>query len=553
MTTLSDLPAEIILHCTQYLRIYDIYCLLQTNKYLYSVTIGDNFYEKCKNFYKKNKTKLCFDLVSNNICFNKFIQLYHEDLNIWLLFKKICQLNNLEKAQIIYERFLKGKILKLKALCRSMCKLGHLQIAKWLHSLSPVCMDTHVLQHMVTCGHLEMFKWAILSTPLRRQMHETRISHYILDESKKINIEIFKWANENPHIFEIDTNLFTYACVQGSVELMLWLQELDPIKFNAPNVLNLTYRVWHPYAIRQLIESNQLQEIQTIKFNPEEFLFSCVNVGDIELIKWANTKYGIGLNQKVFDIAVQRGDIRLVQWVNDNYQINIDNVKAKNLLINAYIAGHLTMAEWIQRNYQINLLHHEKKELFLKVCQKACIDTAKFLFDIWVELRDQSFLRNLLDSLHKIEIIKWIFELCNIQTNTKYISNRVIFHCFHHACINNDVKFASLLLRHHHIIIQNNNHYDTFRMACKLKHLEMAKWLYQHFEIDIREDSDNIFRTAVKCVAYHILDWLCSICSCYSYYSNSVRSRHIDYSIKEDSEEERPHYLSDWIRSAMNN
>lgn len=519
---LSNFPPELILYCIKDLRIIDLYHLLQLNKYLYTVIIEDTFYKQCRNFYQKNKTELCFGLLADNTSFDRFIKLYHTDLNIWLLFKKICENGDLANAQKIYKSFLKDKQLRFANVFCSVCKGGYLHVAEWILQNFPVVINEYVIRSAIASNNLTMVCW-VLTKEIQAHTKDIHISHFMPSDIRKVNVEIIKWIDNNTSIICTDEQLFRNAHKVGYLELIEWFHKLKPDEYYFYNRIPVLHNFerYHPRILQQIIVSDQREESERTdqlqlrmylqSYSINKYLPDIGATGDIELVKWFTRQHASISYQNIFSTAVLHGHVDLAQWMKDNNLINMNKHSTHVLLSNVCCEGHLDMAKWFYHNYPVEWECSQKKKLFSTICTCERTSIIKWLLEIWVELGEPKFLCSIICSLRKIEIIKYLFEVCNVGTSKFYFPKKIIYHCFYRACVEEDIKFANYLYRNYKTEIeQNNNNFLIFEASCNEGHLETVKWLYQNLRatFGIKFQIKTVMDHARKYNKHNILEWL---------------------------------------------
>ena len=301
----------------------------------------------------------------------------------------------------------------------------------------------------------ELFAWNC-------RMGNIKIAKAILNISdKKLNIH---------HNHE---EAFRGACRQGHLNLAKWLYNLGGI--------NTTVK--KDYAFRSACVNGHLEIAKwlttlNIREVNEDLLMEITIEGKSEILKWlwaANKPIfsGSEIYFQIFWSGCLHGHLDIAKWIITICHIgNFIKLKGFN---NACSNGHLVIVEWLYKNLICNV--------------DDIMDAFKIAYDA-----DQ------------IEICKWFMKLRKI--NPGLLENH-----YKVACKNGNIEYVKLFMDYglnSNILIQSG-----FYHAAWYNKLNLMKWFYETFKIDIRMGQDYAIKVACTYKYTDIIIWLVAICPDY--------------------------------------
>ena len=185
-----------------------------------------------------------------------------------LIFHEYCKSGNLLQAKLFYESNPDIDISAMEYAFRVACANGHMDIAKWLLTVTPCinvrAKDDYAFRYACANGNIDVAKWLLtvkLDIDISAQDDcafryayaggHLELAKWLLIVKPDIDISAendyaFRWACENGHmdiakwLLEIkpDINIsayndfaFNWASKNGHMEVAKWLQPLNPDKY----------------------------------------------------------------------------------------------------------------------------------------------------------------------------------------------------------------------------------------------------------------------------------------------------------------------------------
>lgn len=142
------------------------------------------------------------------------------------LFLEFCKVGDLDKAAKLYK-----STCDIDWAFRLSCKNGHLEVAKWLHSVGADVHACNDYSFIWSCayGHLEVAQWLYsLGAPVNRYSSCACAFIWSCEDG---HIDVAQWLHSisttsNGHA--MNDKAFRKSCKYGHIEVSQWLLDIDP-------------------------------------------------------------------------------------------------------------------------------------------------------------------------------------------------------------------------------------------------------------------------------------------------------------------------------------
>jgi len=229
------------------------------------------------------------NLENNLAIFNKLlIEVTNNNLNIlninFEIFNKLLQAARFDSLSIIEWAYLKGliKIDNTNEILNKAAKCNSLKIIEWAYLKGLITIDNtnEILNEAAECNSLKIIEWA-----------------YSEDLIKKYNLNINKILNVAVLCNNLDIIKFVHS-----------KKDLD--KENLDSVLEIAAR----YNLLKIFEWDELSElVRKLEYNEKHILFRAASFGSLKIIKWANDKQLLNI-QEILYIAALNGRYNIIEW-----------------------------------------------------------------------------------------------------------------------------------------------------------------------------------------------------------------------------------------------
>ena len=340
--------------------------------------------------------------------------------------------------------------------------------------------NTNIFTWACIDGSFEIVKWLVSLGNIN-----TNYSHAFISVCEEGNIDIAKWLYENPDI-DIDIYIknissFYLACRNGHLKLAQWLYSVANI-----NISDNNYRL-----IRNAMEGNLLIYNHPIK----EW------ISGIQYIE--RTKH-MSYNA-IFKSLCCVNNTVTAKWLMDEGKL--DDISG----IFIYLCNNnysIKIIKWFQQisNIDINSIDNFSEDVFIQICQNGELDKAQYLHSLGgvdVNANDDAAFRIACQYGH-FELVRWLHSLGSVNINA------IDDIAFYFACS----KGHGLIARWLHSLGGVNIHFgydDVFGSACYHGHESIAQWLYSLGGVDIHANNDYAFKSASRNGHESIARWLCKI------------------------------------------
>ncbi len=327
--------------------------------------------------------KLC--IKSNHIEIAEFIlEKYPEikdTLNIWFQqnMYHLYSFVNIEIIQWIYSNFSLSLIIDRIGFIR-LCEMKRLKIVQWIYSLKPIKIKDdkylQLLHRACISGYIEMFEWLFKI----KRMKYIDLSYY-----------------------------FQKACEWGHLNIAQWIyQKNNNVVFS-----------WEEETTNDIVDEITNETMtETTTINTNVFIKACLN-GRLNVAIWLYSIYSSQINisefdELVFRNACEKNYLEMAQWLL-SVKPDIDICAVENYAISyACTNGHLKMAKWIVSVKPDIDLRQENDILFGIVCREGKIKVAKWLLSICLEIdicaeNDYAFKKAC--EKKRLKIVKWLVSL----------------------------------------------------------------------------------------------------------------------------------------------
>lgn len=355
--------------------------------------------------------------------------------NIKDIFKEACYNNLVNLAKYWKENSGKRKNKYYKNIFMGTCALGQLDTAQWLYSLNKIVLNTcRDLIYSISCNnHIEVGKW-LYSLGVKPSLDSFKIA------CRNGHMEIVKWIYSlEPKIY-IDgytmNEVFQNSCNNGHIEVMKWLYSIGKIKTEIINKMFISSCIDGRIEIMKWLYT--IDNIDISKSNV--FIISCES-NYIEIAEWL---YSLGINihlqnNAAFKAACKYDNIGIVKWLYSIDKIDMDNpTDYREILIRCIMANSTRVIEWLNSMKLISIDYN--------IIEKACLYN------------------------RKIEMVKYLESFCDT----------ILYDTKENSIYNN---------------LNNDSLHNTFVSCCRNGYLDIAKWLYSKYKINIYYDNNAAFRT----------------------------------------------------------
>ena len=361
-----------------------------------------------------------------------------------------------------------SSITELVELYIFACKQGHIDVIKWLMTVSP---DIHLspeigiqaIQSACMPGHLHIVQWLMCVNAL------TNVDEVIRMCCLHGHLHIIQWLIGVIPTVDISKNnnfAFRVAFEHGHLNIVQWI-------YSVSNELQTFFRETTEAQEVQDEEDESHDESQDESQDKAQlkcnhlFWDRCIEVcvcvclrgaSHLEVVKWlfsmnplAVTRMILTMNVKTFFIVCSRGYLDVAQWLHAiNPRIHIRHPQGHASEF-AYVclAGHLEVAKWLTSLFdeqQYANMFKEFEQSFLFACQHGKLDVAQWLF-----------------STHCLE----------------HDMTVCIYEAFRHSCAYGFLDVAKWLQSlKPDIVSVSGVAEDAFRRSCEHGKLLVAKWLF---------------------------------------------------------------------------
>jgi hypothetical protein len=171
------------------------------------------------------------------------------------------------------------------------------------------------------------------------------------------------------------------------------------------------------------------------------------------------------------------------------------------------IDGNILRAKFVYTCFSVTI----SPSLFSMVSQQGHFKILRWLYEKSEKMQHNSLLIPFQNACGKghMDIAKWLLQL---DLN---LSSEITWETLNHVCSESDIQTAKWLMVLQPSLREMDSFeaYNVFLGACKLNHLDTAKWIYSMFsdKIEIHKKQDYLFRTVAENNLVDMGVWLLSL------------------------------------------
>ncbi len=451
-------------------------------------------------------------------------------------FVNATQGNHLELLKWLVERNLQCNPDELhssynwnyQSILRSACKCGHIEIAQWILSITPIfegwitsqLLVITLMENQVKCANwLCEVKPKILEELTFDQKYII-INHCLVEG----HLDAIKWIHPK-YIFEIDAVILVNICKRGHLHIAQFISDSeDPIDYFGKD----------PIFYFELIAIHSSENLDFVQWFYEKYhlQFDC-NISDLcaRLIRftshhvieyiWSHCKdhsKKLSIDDDTYIDLFQKGNLPMLQWI-FHQDLRPSSEIFEYGVGSAILSNHLPIVKWIMEDVKEEGPHSNSmidlESALLSASTEGYVDMAMYLFDKMKKDGVNCYLLNIVFMEfchhHHFEFAKWFYnavkESCKVNIDLQTAHNQYDEQDAHEyenwgkdrspfasALKYGDLHFAQWLLkRAPEINIQIEYYMDNYFYSLSSQgKLEFAQWLYHLNPSALRRNDNSV-------------------------------------------------------------
>lgn len=272
---------------------------------------------------------------------------------------------------------------------RNACKLGYLNIAKWLYESPDI--DPYN-------GHDLMKEYCIFNGEIT--LSHTNNDDVFIESCKYGQLEVVKWLYQlgSINIHACHDKAFRISCEKNHLTIAKWLYDLGSV-----------CKEQNPLA----------QGVDIYANHGEVFILSC-KCGRIEVAKWLYEycNYNFRINYDCsFILSCREGKLEVAKWLYELYEPDDFNECKGSAFLHSCENGRIKVTKWLYEIGNINI-HAKEDNAFIRSCAEGHLEVAKWLHELGVDIHTGNNYAFICSSSNRRgKVVKWLYQLGGIDIN----------------------------------------------------------------------------------------------------------------------------------------